>query len=79
MWQRAGLTETSVEKLDGVDGVGAGTVEDLLAAGRAWGDDNNRNRRILRQSARGTGGRSNSRRGTGGRRGRGNGEGGIRR
>ena len=37
---RQALAEPGVEELDGMDGVGAGTVEDLLAAGSAGGDDN---------------------------------------
>ena len=55
MWQRAGLTEPSVKELDGVDGVGAGAVENLLAAGCSGGYDHNRDGRILHRNARGPG------------------------
>ena len=45
--------EPVVQELDGVDGVGAGTVEDLLAAGGARSYNDNRNRRILSRNAGG--------------------------
>ena len=50
------LAEPGVEEFDGVDGVGAGAVENLLAAGGARGDDDGGNG-CLRGGRDGRGGR----------------------